>query len=48
VTGSGSDTKAADRVVEEIRASGGEAAPNYNSVEDGDKIVETAIKTFGR
>ncbi|XP_063718576.1 peroxisomal multifunctional enzyme type 2-like [Symsagittifera roscoffensis] len=38
----------ADRVVSEIRASGGEAVPNYDSVEEGQKIVDTAIKSFGR
>merc|ERR1711907_746657 len=38
----------ADVVVEEIKKMGGEAAANYNSVEDGDKIIETAIQNFGR
>lgn len=47
-SGEGASTKAADVVVEEIKKAGGEAVPNYNSVEDGDKIIETAISAFGR
>ncbi|KAF8982945.1 hypothetical protein BGZ46_000293 [Entomortierella lignicola] len=47
-TGEGSNSRAADVVVEEIRAAGGKAVPNYDSVLDGDKIVETAMKAFGR
>ena len=39
---------AADKVVEEIRALGGTAVPSYDSVEDGDKIVDTALKAFGK
>ncbi|KAI9352996.1 hypothetical protein DFJ73DRAFT_658898 [Zopfochytrium polystomum] len=47
-SGQGSDTKAADVVVEELRALGAKAVANYDSVEDGEKLVETAIKAFGR
>ncbi|KAG0200252.1 hypothetical protein BGX28_006639 [Mortierella sp. GBA30] len=47
-TGEGASTRAADIVVEEIRAAGGKAVANYDSVLDGDKIVETAMKAFGR
>ncbi|ORY83683.1 hypothetical protein BCR37DRAFT_346096 [Protomyces lactucae-debilis] len=45
--GQGADSRAADIVVQEIIKAGGKAVANYNSVEDGAKIVETAVKAFG-
>ncbi|CAG2255325.1 HSD17B4 [Mytilus edulis] len=46
--GGGRGTMAADKVVEEIRAKGGKAVPNYDSVEEGEKLVQTALENFGR
>lgn len=46
--GSGNSTSAADQVVEEIKQKGWTAVPDYNSVVDGNKLIETAIKHFGR
>jgi NAD(P)-dependent dehydrogenase (short-subunit alcohol dehydrogenase family) len=49
--GTGSGTSMADKVVEEIRAAGGEAVPNYNGVdtwEGGQAIVKTAMDAFGK
>ena len=47
-TGDGKSSSAADKVVAEIKEHGGEAVANYDSVEDGDKIVKTAIDAFGK
>ncbi|KAL3285534.1 hypothetical protein HHI36_000065 [Cryptolaemus montrouzieri] len=46
--GDGSSSKAADTVVEEIKAKGGVAVADYNSVVEGEKIIKTALDNFGR
>ncbi|KAH9829066.1 multifunctional beta-oxidation protein-like protein [Teratosphaeria destructans] len=46
--GEGGGSKAADAVVDEIKAAGGKAVANYDSVENGDKIIKTAVDAFGR
>jgi NAD(P)-dependent dehydrogenase (short-subunit alcohol dehydrogenase family) len=51
IDGSGSDKGAAERVVDEIKAIGGEAVADTNSVatpEGGKGIVQTALDAFGR
>mmetsp|Transcript_11822 Transcript_11822/g.22678 ORF Transcript_11822/g.22678 Transcript_11822/m.22678 type:complete len:446 (-) Transcript_11822:1064-2401(-) len=47
-TGDGNNSRAADAVVDEIKRGGGQAVANYDSVEFGDKIIQTAIDAFGR
>ncbi|MFC1896045.1 SDR family NAD(P)-dependent oxidoreductase [Thermodesulfobacteriota bacterium] len=49
--GSGADKTPAQAVVDEIKAAGGEAAANYDTVataEGGQNIVKTALDNFGR
>ncbi len=49
--GTGSDASAAQKVVDEIKAIGGEAVANHDSVatpEGGESIVQSAIDAFGR
>jgi len=48
IQGEGKSSKAADAVVDQIKKSGGQAVANYDSVEDGDKIIKTALDTWGR
>lgn len=47
-SGEGKSTKAADVVVDQIVKNGGKAVANYDSVENGENIVKTAISNFGR
>jgi 3-hydroxyacyl-CoA dehydrogenase/3a,7a,12a-trihydroxy-5b-cholest-24-enoyl-CoA hydratase len=47
-SGEGSDATVADGVVAEIKAGGGDAVANPDSVTDGDKIIQCAMDTFGR
>lgn len=46
--GEGATSAAADQVVEEILSAGGEAVANYDSVENGDNIIRSAIDNFDR
>src|SRR4051812_38181633 len=51
VDGQGGSHTAAQQVVDEIKAAGGEAVPNYDSVatpEGGESIVKTAVDSFGK
>ncbi|XP_044302177.1 peroxisomal multifunctional enzyme type 2 [Varanus komodoensis] len=46
--GHGKSSSAADKVVEEIRAKGGKAVANYDSVEAGEKLVQAVLDAFGK
>ncbi len=46
--GGGADKSPAERVVAEIKAAGGDAVANADSVEAGDKIVQCALDTWKR
>ena len=46
--GEGSSSSAADQVVQEIIDAGGDAVANYDSVENGAAIIETAIDNYSR
>jgi NAD(P)-dependent dehydrogenase (short-subunit alcohol dehydrogenase family) len=51
VDGTGGEHTAAQKVVDEITAAGGEAVPNYDSVstpEGGENIVKTAVDAYGK
>lgn len=51
VDGTGSSDSAAQQVVDEIKAAGGEAVANFNSVSDRDSaraIIKTAVDNYGR
>ncbi len=48
VDGQGASSAAADAVVAEITQANGHAIANYESVVDGEKIVQAALDTWGR
>ncbi|KAF2171634.1 hypothetical protein M409DRAFT_17870 [Zasmidium cellare ATCC 36951] len=46
--GEGGSQTAAQKVVDEIVSAGGKAVANYDSVEYGERIIQTAIDNYGR
>ncbi|XP_023692504.1 peroxisomal multifunctional enzyme type 2 [Paramormyrops kingsleyae] len=48
IKGDGKSSSAADKVVAEIKGSGGQAVANYDSVENGEKLIQAALDAFGR
>ena len=46
--GGSTQTKIADQLVEEIRSKGGDALANYDSVENGEAIIDASMSTYGR
>lgn len=48
IAGEGASKSVAQTVVDEIKAAGGEAVANTDSVEAGEKIVQTALDAYGR
>ena len=51
VDGAGETSQQADEVVNEIKAAGGKAVGNYDSVSEfasAKNIIDTAVKSFGR
>ena len=46
--GGSTQTKIADQLVEEIRSAGGDALANYDSVENGEAIIDASMSNYGR
>ena len=46
--GGSTQTRIADQLVEEIRSAGGDALANYDSVENGEAIIDASMSTYGR
>lgn len=48
LSGQGASSSLADATVDLIKQAGGDAIANYDSVTEGEKIVKTAVDTYGR